>query len=437
MKIKRSLYLKLLEWKENPYKKPLILKGARQVGKTYLLKNFGETQYGDVAYFNFELQPKLKEFFEPDLHPQRILNVLSLYREKKIEQEKTLIIFDEVQEAPKVLTSLKYFQEQASNYHVISAGSLLGIQLGEDSSFPVGKVNFLNLYPLNFFEYLEAIEAHDLCNYVQNKKDFSSIETVFHEKLIVHLKNYFFLGGMPEVVSSYLQTQDINKVREIQREILLTYENDFSKHTTKTEALKIAMIWNSIPLQLAKENKKFKYAEIKKGGRAKEFETPLHWLKGAGLIHLSYQIKIPQLPLSGYADLSKFKVFVLDTGLLGALLRISPKSIVEGNELFSRYHGAFVENYVAQELVAQEKELYYWSRESQAEVDFVIGDGEKIYPLEVKAGMSHKKWSLKVYQEKYQPKNIALTTLKNFKQDGLVANYPLYAVSLFPKLSKG
>lgn len=435
--MKRDIYNKLINWKNSKRRKPLILKGARQVGKTYILKELGKNEYLNVAYFDFEKDPGLNDFFKRKISTKKIIEKLTIYSETEILPEKTLIIFDEIQESSETLTSLKYFNENAGEYHIVAAGSLLGIKVGISSIFPVGNVNFLDLYPFSFGEYLDGIGKTLLRKLLQNKTTLSQIETTFHEELIEHLKMYYFIGGMPEAIKVYVEDKNLNDVRDIQNEILTAYKIDISKHTTKGESIKIIDAWNSIPGQLAKENKKFQYNKISKNARTRNYNESIQWLVDAGLVYKSYNIKTPKLPLSAYKEDNIFKLFLLDTGLLGALLNLSSKTIVEKNKLFSEYNGAFNENYVAQELIANNhKELYYWTSKTSAEVDFIIYHNEQIFPLEVKAGISTKKKSLKVYGEKYQDKFLHRATLRNFKQDGKICNYPLYAISLFPNLQE-
>ncbi len=433
--MKRDIYQSLINWKKSENRKPLILQGARQVGKTYILKEFGRNEYQDTAYFNFEEDPALAEFFKGKISPEKIIEKLSIYREKPILPGKTLIIFDEVQISPETLTSLKYFQEGAGQYHIAAAGSLLGIRIGRYAPFPVGKVNFLNLYPLSFGEYLEGIGKSGLRRLIQTAATPEPFELAFHNALLENLRLYYFIGGMPEAIAQYNQDKDLNKVRTIQNEILTAYLLDISKHATKTEAIKIANLWNSIPGQLAKENKKFKFSEISENARARDYNESIQWLLHAGLVYKCFSITTPKLPLSGYCEDNIFKLYLLDTGLLGAMLNLSQKTIVEENRLFSEYNGAFAENYVAQELIANDnKALYYWSSDAIAEVDFVIPYNEEIFPLEVKAGTSRNKKSLTVFGERYGSGVLSMATLRNFRQDGKVCNYPLYAVSLFPKV---
>ena len=430
--MKRDIYYNLLEWKESSRRKPLILQGARQVGKTYILKGFGEKEYPDTAYFNFEEDPVLNDFFKGKISSKEIIEKLSIYLDKDILPEKTLIIFDEIQNSPAALTSLKYFNEDANQYHIVTAGSLLGIKVGQSAPFPVGKVNFLNLYPLSFCEYLNGIGKSRLCQFLKNIKTLEPIEEGFHRELIEALKMYYFIGGMPEAIVQYKKDGDLKEVRAIQDEILKAYTMDFSKHTTKQEAIKLSNIWNSIPGQLAKENKKFKFSEISKNARARDYNESIQWLVDAGLVYQCFNIKTPKMPLSGYREDNIFKLYLLDAGLLGALLRLSPKTIVKGNELFSEYNGAFTESYVAQELIAYDnRDLYYWSSGNTAEVDFLIPSNEEIIPLEVKAGINTKKKSLKIYGGKYNIPVLSRTTLRNFKHDGKIRNYPLYAVFYF------
>ncbi len=428
--MKREIYKDLISWKESKRRKPLILKGARQIGKTYILKAFGEKEYLNTAYINFEEDPEAKFLFEGSLDPQKILEKLSLYLSIKIVPEKSLIIFDEIQECPSALTSLKYFNENANEYHLAAAGSLLGIRMRESGSFPVGKVNFLDLFPFSFEEYLDGIGKSNLRTVLNNVNNMESINEIFHNELTEYLKLFFFIGGMPEAILQYRKDKDFGAVREIQKEILIAYSMDFSKHPTKSEAINILNVWNSIPTQLAKENKKFQYSSISKQAKGERYRDSIDWLVTAGLIYRSFNLKTPKLPISAYCESNNFKLFLLDVGLLGAMLNLTGKTIVERNKLFLEYNGAFTENYVAQELMANNwRELYYWRSENSAEVDFILSDGNSIVPLEVKSGLSKKKKSLIVYKNRYNPQKIARTTLMNFKKDGEIYNYPLYAVS--------
>ncbi len=432
--MKRILYKNLLDWKGDSNRKPLLLQGARQVGKTYLINEFGNTEYANFVYLNFEQNPGLATFFKDDLQPTKIIENIGLYLGQAIQAENTLIFFDEIQSNPDVLTSLKYFRELAPEYHIIAAGSLLGVNMGKKSSFPVGKVNFLMMYPMNFSEYLVAFGEELLENKLNTMNVSEPLPEVLHQKLITHHKMYLYLGGMPEVLQNYLDNKDVVAARAIQEEILQAYTRDFSKYTDKSQAIKTAELWKSIPAQLARERKKFKYSDVRSGARASTYEQTIEWLKSAGLVNLAYQINTPKIPLSGYADHSKFKVFMLDSGLLGAILKLTSAIILEPAALFSEYNGAFIENFVASELVASGyNELYYWASKSEAEVDFIVQNGESIYPLEVKSGLSKNKKSLVSYHEKYNPKLLFRCSPRNFTRDGNFINLPLYAAYLMKR----
>jgi predicted AAA+ superfamily ATPase len=424
--MKRTLYQNLLEWKLSPRRKPLLLQGARQVGKTWLMNEFGKCEYQVYIYLNFEQIPNLKTLFTNELSPQKIIENIGLLLGKKVNHERTLICFDEIQNCQQALTSLKYFQEHAPEYHIIAAGSLLGVSLGKTSSFPVGKVNFLTLYPLSFAEYLDAI-GESL--FAEKLLLLETLPDVLHEKMLELLKMYFFLGGMPEVVMDYIQNKDIQAARQIQNDILKSYQRDFSKYSDHSQTLKVTEIWQSVPFQLAKENKKFTYSEVKNNARATTYQQSIEWLKNAGLIHLVYQIRTAKLPISGYADYSKFKIYVLDTGLLGAMLNLSSEIILKPNELFLEYNGAFVENYTCLELLKTiEQDLFYWSSEREAEVDFVFQWENHIYPLEVKSGTNKNTKSLRSYADKFQPKLLLRTSPRNFIQSIEFINVPLYGL---------
>ena len=428
--MKRDIYSQLIAWKKSSQRKPLILRGARQVGKTYILEHFGSREYTDVAYFNFEEDPTLSDFFSGRLVPDKIIQLLSIYQEKQILPDETLIIFDEIQSSPNTLTSLKYFCEKSPEYHIVAAGSLLGVKVGQSAPFPVGKVSFLNLYPMSFAEFLNAVGKSQLRTFIE-ETSFQPVPASFHSELIDLLKIYYFIGGMPEAVGQYVQNNDLSIVRRIQEEILAAYAIDFSKYTTKTEAIKLAATWASIPSQLARENKRFTYAEIAKNARAREYSESIQWLVDAGLVIKVHNTHTPKLPLAAYRE-ENFKLYLLDIGLLGAMINVSQRTIVQGNKLFSEYNGSFVENYVAQELVVHgQKELYYWTSKNMAEVDFIIARQETVLPLEVKAGISKQKKSLRVYGDRYQPPVLSRATLMNFKEDGNIRNFPLYAAWLF------
>jgi len=420
-----------LLWKKDQRRKPLLLQGARQVGKTYLVEVFGNKEYANFFKFNFEQDSSLGELFKKKLNPENIIENLSLYSGEKISSQDTLIFFDEIQAVPEVLTSLKYFHEQAPEYHIIAAGSLLGVSVAKDSSFPVGKVNFMMLYPMSFNEYLIAFGEELLADKLQSKKDNEPLLDIIHENLLSHLKIYLYLGGMPEVLEEYKRSRDIVLARKIQNEILEAYSRDFSKYSDRLQAIKTSEFWHSIPRQLAKENKKFKYSQARKNARTSTFEETIVWLKNAGLINIVYNISTPKLPLSGYADYTKFKVYLLDSGLLGAMLNITSDIIVKSSKLFSEYNGAFIENYVASELVAVGvRDLHYWTSKSDAEVDFILQHHNAIFPLEVKSGLNRNIKSLRSYADKYHPKRIYRTSPRNFTRDDDFVNIPLYACCL-------
>ncbi len=434
--MKRILYNSLINWKASNRRKPLLLQGARQVGKTFLITEFGNNEYQNFIYFNFEQNPKLGLSFKNNLIPKNIIQNLSLYIGKKITPNNTLIFFDEIQTEPNVLKSLKYFYEQAPEYHIIAAGSLLGVSIGKNYSFPVGKVNFITMYPMSFIEYLMAMGEEFILQQYENFTKPTHFLEIIHGKLLKHLKMYMFLGGMPEVLYEYIQNKDIQMCREIQKEILEAYTRDFSKYADSSQAIKNSEIWNSIPYQLAKENKKFKYADINKNARAASYFTSIEWLNKAGLIHIIRNIKTPKLPLSGYADNSKFKIYLHDTGLLGAMLNIKPDLIIEPQTIFFEYNGAFTENFVANQLTTfTNKNLFYWTSKSDAEIDFIIQNNNKIYPVEVKSGLSRNKKSLLSYSEKYKPELIFRLSPRNYIKQNNFINIPLYAVNYFNTIS--
>ncbi len=431
--MKRDIYKLLEEWKQSARRKPLVLNGARQVGKTYALKHFGKTAYEKTAYLNFEKDEKLGQYFEETLDPKQLVKVLSIHTEIEIEPQNTLLIFDEIQECPKALNSLKYFCEEAGDYHVVAAGSLLGVKTAGGKGFPVGKVNFLRMVPLTFFEFLSALGQEQTRQFLEEYKTYEPIPGPLHGKLAQLLKVYFFVGGMPEAVAEYAKTEKLSTVREIQLEILNAYEKDFAKHAPSNEIMKITTVWKQIHRQLAKENKKFIFAAIRKSARGRDYEESIQWLSDAGLIHKSYLVETPKFPLSAYADNDAFKIFLVDVGLLGAQSSLSPQTIIDGDALFTEFKGSLTENYVAQELIAaRHNSLYYWTSEGIAEVDFLIEEDHQIYPLEVKAGASQKKKSLLVYGQKYTPSKLVRATTLNLKHDGNIYNYPLYLISRFP-----
>lgn len=437
--MKRDIYKKLQAWKISLKRKPLLLQGARQTGKTYLLKEFGLREYKNVVYCNFEEDPLLDNFFQQDLNPDRILADFSIYYNVKIVQDDVLLIFDEIQVSNNALNSLKYFAEKKPDIHIVAAGSLLGIKMSRPGSFPVGKVNFLNLYPMSFLEYLDAMGESRYRQMLENIIELNPIAEAFHSYLINLLKKYYFTGGMPEAVKHFVETADGQEVREIQEEIIKSYLLDFAKHASTADIPKLSKIWESIPAHLARENKKFIFSAIKKGARARSYESAIIWLEDAGLIIRSFAVEKSDFPLKYYTKNEIFKVYVLDVGLLGAMAKTPVKMLVSGERLFNEYEGAFVENYVAQQLLSSmnNQSLYYWrSKGGKAELDFLCEINEKICPLEVKAGINPKSKSLKSYDTQFAPDLLARTTLLNFKKDGKILNVPLYAINFLQKLKK-
>ena|SRR3990167_2752747 len=433
--MRRSALQQLLQWKTNPNRKPLLLMGARQVGKTYLLHKLGRT-YSNYVYLNFEDTPSLCELFSKNLDPHKIIKVLAIEKKTAIQSQHTLIIFDEIQACPNALVSLKYFCENAAEYSVCAAGSLLGVTLMHTKGFPVGKVNFLHLYPLCFSEFLEAINESELKNYIQTIEKIEPLPEILHEKLIHYFKYYLYIGGMPASVMQYIQTENFDLVRETQKEILDAYRLDFAKHAPTDQTLRINQVWECIPSQLAKENKKFIYSVIRKGARAKEFEIAIQWLTEAKLIYKTFNISTPKIPLKAYTHFDIFKLYLSDVGLLGAMTNLSATTLIHGDQLFQEFRGSFIENYVAQVLARLHNELYYWSSDGKAEIDFIIEQDQIIYPIEVKSGISAKKKSLLIYAEKYKSSRLIRCSPMNLKQDGLILNVPLYLMDYFPTLLK-
>ena len=418
----------LIKWKENKGRKPLILRGARQVGKTYILKEFGRENYQNIAYFNFDNDEELKNIFLHTKDPKRIIEQLVLVSEERIEPDKTLIIFDEVQECPNALNSLKYFNEDANEYHIIAAGSLLGIRLSH-TSFPVGKVEFLDMYPMTFTEFLKADGSENLVQYMESIKGFENILEVFWSRLEEKLKTYFIIGGMPEAVNSWVLKKDITEVNKIQKNILEAYEEDFSKHTTATEANRISIIWNSIPSQLAKNNKKFLYQVAKEGARAREYEGAVNWLNDANLIYKIYNITKPSMPLIAYNDLSSFKIYLNDIGLLKSMTNLSSRVIIEGNRIFEEFKGALTENYVLQMLISSGIiKPNYFIFDNKYEIDFLIQYENEIIPIEVKSSENISSVSFKNYNEKFKPKIRVRFSMKNLQKDDNLINIPLFMV---------
>ncbi len=426
--MERTCINQLIEWKNSPRRKPLIIEGARQVGKTWLVKEFGKSHYQNCIYVNFEQEKSLQNIFEKDLNPQRIIETLQLYTNKVIKPEDSLIFFDEIQAAPSGITSLKYFYENASQYHIIAAGSLLGMSVHTGESFPVGKVNFLQMHPMSFIEFLNAIGKDQFANALIEQK--WSILSPFHEELCQILKSYLIVGGMPEVVNEYAEKRDYKVVQEIQREILDSYERDFSKHAPINELPRIRQVWESVPTQLAKENKKFIYGLLREGARAKDYELAINWICDAGLLLKTNRVTKPELPLSHYSEPDIFKLYMLDVGLLSTLSNIRPEIILEGNRIFTEYKGALTEQFVHQQMTQKKYEgVYYWTNDrSTAEVDFVIQNGNMIIPIEVKAETNVHAKSFKLFCEKYNPTSAIRTSMLPYKEESWMTNIPLYGM---------
>lgn len=427
---------KLLRWKESKSRKPLIIEGARQVGKTWLMKEFGRQAYENTVYINFDSNSKMAELFSSSLETSRLIMGLELYVGQKIDPENTLLIFDEVQEVPRALSSLKYFCENAPEYHIVCAGSLLGIALHQGTSFPVGKVDFLKLSPLSFKEFLMAIGKERFVELL-DRQDFEMI-TSLKQIYIDALKQYYFVGGMPEAVQSFVENADFNEVREIQKKILLGYEQDFSKHAPNEIVPRIRMLWNSIPSQLARENKKFVYGLVREGARAKEYEIAIMWLHDCGLIHKVNRVNTADIPLRAYEDRKAFKMFMLDVGLLGCMVGLRSSALLEGNKLFVEFKGALTEQFVCQQLktIDNLRVYYYTNDRGSCEVDFVVDTGEKIVPVEVKAEVNLRAKSLKTYHEKYSPEISVRTSMADYKKEEWLLNLPLYAISQIGSVTK-
>lgn len=424
----RDAIEKLEKWKSRKNRKPLIVRGARQVGKTWLMREFGRKNYEKCAYISMDENERMENVFRDAFDIDRILLALEIEAGFKITPEDTLIIFDEVQEVPRALKALKYFCEQAPQYHIMAAGSLLGIALHEGTSFPVGKVDFLDLYPMTFREFLLACGQERFVQLME-QHDYAMMGN-FRTELIDYLKYYYYVGGMPEAVQEYVQEKDFRAVREVQNKLLTAYENDLSKHAPGEIVTKIRMLWNSIPTQLAKENKKFVYGLVREGARAREYEVAITWLMDVGLVYKVERVKKPDFPLRAYQDFSAFKLFVLDVGLLGAMSRLNAKVILEGDRMFEEFKGALTEQYVLQQLIVhEENDIFYWSSEKgTGELDFLIQMDDKIVPIEVKAEENLQAKSLRSFVQKYDMKYAVRTSMSDYREQGWMVNYPLYDV---------
>ena len=419
---------KLYKWKNSKRRKPLIIEGARQVGKTWLMKEFGKQAYADTVYINFDSNSRMADLFSADLDTDRLIMGLELYAGRKINPENTLLIFDEVQEVPRALASLKYFYENAPQYHIVCAGSLLGIALHQGTSFPVGKVDFLKLYPRSFSVFLMATGNERFAELL--KKQAYEMITSFKQTYIDALKHYYFVGGMPEAVQSFAESKDFNEVRAIQKRILAAYEQDFSKHAPNEIVPKIRMLWNSIPSQLARENKKFIYGLVREGGRAREYETAIMWLSDCGLVHKVSRVNAAGIPLKAYEDLKAFKLFIVDVGLLGCMTGLRQRTLLDGDDLFVEFKGALTEQYVCQQLkTIEDLGVYYYTNDrGSCEIDFVVDTGEQIVPIEVKAETNLRAKSLKTYRERFEPELSVRTSMADYKKEDWLLNLPLYAI---------
>lgn len=423
--MKRNAILKLAIWKEDPDRKPMVLKGARQVGKTWLMKEFGNKYYDNFVYFNFDEEDELKSIFNANKNPHRIIELLSMISGTKIQPNKTLIIFDEIQECPEALNSLKYFKEKANEYHIISAGSLLGTLLAKPKSYPVGMVNILNIYPLTFDEFLEAIDPTLYSYYEQIQKD-QQIEDIFHNRLLEVYNYYLIIGGMPECVSSWIKYKSPTKISTIQQELIELYENDFSKHNGNINSGRILMVFHSIVSQLAKPNEKFMYGAVREGGRARDFEEAIEWLVSAGMLNRIYNVSKAEHPLSAFDKLDQFKLFIFDTGLLKHMAGIDNSAILLKNSY--QFKGPLTENYVLQQLHGQfEIDPRYYS-DKNCEIDFVLQNGMNIIPIEVKGGEDKSAPSFKRYIANNHPKHAIRFSKRNYRKDGEIINIPLYLI---------
>ena len=426
--MRRFALEKLKKWKDSESRKPLIIRGARQVGKTWLMKEFGRVCFENVAYVNFDSNVRMKGVFEGQIDIERIILAIEIETGVTIERENTLLIFDEIQEVPRALSSLKYFYENAPEYAIVAAGSLLGVAMHKKTSFPVGKVDFMDLYPLNFQEFLCALGEERYVDILQGQD--TDMVNSFKDKYIDRLREYYYVGGMPEVVQTYVDTKNFKKVRELQKNLINYYQQDFSKHAEMNLVTRLNLVWNSIPMQLAKENKKYIYGQVREGARAKDFELAIQWLLDCGLIHKVQRINKPSLPLKAYMDLNAFKVFLLDIGLLIAMTDLDVKVILEGNKIFTEFKGALTEQYVLQQLISENGVMpyYYSATNSQGEIDFVVQGKTSVSPNEVKAEENLRAKSLKAFCDKYSPKFAVRTSMSDYRKQDWMTNIPLYNI---------
>lgn len=426
--MQRKLMDKLVEWKGSERRKPLIVNGARQVGKTWILKEFGKLHFESIAYVSLDKDERARRFFEPDLDPRRIVSSLSLHLDMDIDPGRTLVVLDEIQSCPAAITSLKYFCEDAQEYHVAAAGSLLGISATHGTGFPVGKVNSVNLFPLSFTEFLGATGNGRYAELIE-KGDLAMMNT-FSDKLKELLRTYYIVGGMPEAVNAYIDTADVRDAREVQDQILVDYMSDFAKHVPANLLARTMLAWDSIPKHLSKENKKFVFGHVRKGARAADFEESLRWLEQAGLIVKVPRVSKPGMPLKAYRDQNAFKVFMLDIGLLGAMSGLSPAALVDGSSIFTEFKGALTEQYVCQQLVSDCGLVpYYWSAEnSSGEIDFLVQRRNSVFAIEVKAEENLRSKSLRAFKESHPDVEAVRFSLSGYREQDWMRNVPLYAM---------
>ena len=430
----RNKLEELENWKKSKNRKPLIIRGARQVGKTWLMKEFGKNFFEKYAYINFDENERMNKLFDGDFDIERIIQGLKIESGVNIEPENTLIIFDEIQETPRALKALKYFCENAKEYYIISAGSLLGVAIHEGTSFPVGKVDFIDLMPLSFLEFINALDEKDILMLLKN--NYFEMLNVFNKKIKDYLKLYYYIGGMPEVVNSYIENKDLVEVRNIQRKLLDAYEQDFSKHAPSNIVPRIRGLWNNIPTQLAKENKKFIYGLVREGARAREYEIALSWLIDCGLVYQVNRVNTSKIPLSAYQDFSAFKLYILDVGLLSAMAGIDAKTLLDGNEIFEEFKGSLTEQYVLCQLKqCTNLKIFYWTAENgMAEIDYITQISNQNVPIEVKANENLQAKSLKSFVKKYDTKINVRTSMSDYRKDDWIINIPLYSIGNIEKI---
>jgi len=426
--MKRTAMQQLIQWKQDPQRKPLLIQGARQVGKTWLMRSFGKENFSNVVYLSMDQNPRLQAVFSQDFDVNRIIEALQIESQLPI-NENTLLIFDEIQEIPIAIQALKYFQEQRPELPILAAGSLLGVALHSGISFPVGKIQLMDMHPLSFLEFLDATDNESLALLIRNA-DFKMIE-VFRDKLIFLLKQYFFIGGMPEVVHNYIESRDYNKARKIQKDLIQLYGYDFSKHTSSTTSERLRLVYDSIPAQLGKENKKFIFGHLRSGARSKDYEDAIQWLVDCGLVIRVPRVSKPGLPLAGYSDPAAFKLFLNDVGLLSAMCDLDAKTLLEGSQIFEEFKGSLTEQYVLTQLVSELalRPFYYSEERSTGEIDFLVQMAGKVIPIEVKAAENLRAKSLKAYAEKYKPEFTIRTSLSDYREEDWLINLPLYAIS--------